>query len=190
MPSKIATIAAGIALSFSAGQLMAAKAMESTTVTCADLEWSAEVLAANPEIGAMCQTVYEKDGELFAKVSVEIQRMRGDRMTFRLINTDGSKGAPRSVKLGNDWRATIGGKVYSRSDLLPGQELNIYMPQDRFELSIGDDDAYINELVIIEEVVEVSEMPVTASPLFLVGLAGAGFLALGGLLGGIRRRLS
>ena len=37
---------------------------------------------------------------------------------------------------------------------------------------------------------EVVEMPTTASPLFLVGLAGGAFLALGGLLSGIRRRLS
>ena len=42
-------------------------------------------------------------------------------------------------------------------------------------------------MMVIEEA---TEMPTTASPLFLVGLAGGAFLALGGLLSGIRRRLS
>jgi hypothetical protein len=35
-----------------------------------------------------------------------------------------------------------------------------------------------------------TEMPTTASPLFLIGLAGGAFLALGGLLSGVRRRFS
>jgi LPXTG-motif cell wall-anchored protein len=43
-------------------------------------------------------------------------------------------------------------------------------------------------MVAIEE--EVVEMPTTASPLFLIGLAGGAFLALGGLLGRVRRRLA
>ena len=45
-----------------------------------------------------------------------------------------------------------------------------------------------HDLIVIEE--EVVEMPTTASPLFLFGLAGGAFLALGGLLSGLRRRLS
>ena len=40
---------------------------------------------------------------------------------------------------------------------------------------------------VIEEAVA---MPTTASPLFLLGAAGGAFLALGGLLSGLRRRLS
>ena len=47
---------------------------------------------------------------------------------------------------------------------------------------------YVNEIVVVEDVVEVTEMPTTASPLFLVGMAGGGFLALGGLLSAFRRR--
>ena len=49
----------------------------------------------------------------------------------------------------------------------------------------GPDEA---DLVVIEE--EVVEMPTTASPLFLIGAVGGAFLALGGMLSGIRRRFS
>jgi hypothetical protein len=189
VPRNIAAIAAGIALSLSAGQLMAAKAVESTAVVCADLNWSAEVLASNPDIGAMCQTVYEKDGELFAKVSIVVTRIRGNKLTFRPIHVDGTRGDTRSVTLASDWRAKIGGREYRLMDMVAGQELNVYLPEDRFALSIGDDDAYISELVVIEDVEEETIiMPTTASPLFLVGLAGGAFLALGGVLSGLRRR--
>ena len=102
--SKKMVVAVGMALSMSAGQLMAqdtnsAGAVQSSTVTCADLNWSAEVLAMNPDIGAMCQTVYEKDGKLYAKTSIEVVRVRGNTMTFRPKHIDGTLGDSRSVTL-------------------------------------------------------------------------------------------
>jgi hypothetical protein len=188
MSKKIA-LAVGMTLSLSAGQLMASTAVESTTVTCADLNWSAEVLAANPDIAQMCRTVYEKDGKLFAKTSVEVVRVRGNTMTFRPKHTDGTMGDSRSVTLESSWRATIGGRQYRASDLSRGQSLNVYLPEDRFALAVEDDDGLddADTMVAIEEA---TAMPETASPLFLVGLAGGVFLALGGMLSGIRRRLS
>jgi hypothetical protein len=185
--SKMVAVAFGMALSLSAGSLMAAKAVESTTVTCADLNWSAEVLTANPDIAQMCRTVYEKDGRLFAKTSVEVVRVRGNTMTFRPLHVDGTKGDSRSVTLDSGWRAKIAGREYRASDLMRGQNLNVYMPEDRFALAIEDEELDDSDFMAIEES---TEMPETASPLFLIGLAGGAFLALGGLLSGIRRRLA
>ena len=190
---KKLVVATGLALAMSAGQLMAQNASTADMVkeapTCADLNWSAEVLANNPDIGMTCQAVYEKDGKLFAKASIEVVRVRGNRMTFRTLHTDGTKGDSRSITLDPSWRAEIGGRTYRASDLMRGQQLNVYLPEDRFALAVEDVDGPDEaEIVVIEE--EVVEMPTTASPLFLVGLAGGAFLALGGLLSGIRRRLS
>ena len=193
MSQKKVVAAVGMALALSAGQLMAQEtsssgAVQSSTVTCADLNWSAEVLAANPDIAAMCQTVYEKDGRLFAKTSIEVVRVRGNTMTFRPKHTDGTLGDSRSVTLDSSWRANIGGRQYRASDLMRGQSLNVYLPEDRFALAVEDDDGLDDaDLMAIEDA---TEMPTTASPLFLVGLAGGAFLALGGLLSGIRRRLA
>ena len=160
-----------------------------TSPTCADLNWSAEVLAMNPDIAESCQGVFEKDGSLYAKVTIEVVRVRGNRMTFRPMHTDGTKGDSRGVSLANDWRAEIGGRQYRASDLMRGQQLNVYLPEDRFALAIADADGPDEaDIMMIEE--EVVEMPTTASPLFLFGLAGGAFLALGGLLTGLRRRLS
>ncbi|MEM1113823.1 MAG: hypothetical protein AAGI11_18060 [Pseudomonadota bacterium] len=190
---KKLVVATGLALSLSAGQLMAQNASTADMVkeapTCADLNWSAEVLANNPDIGMTCQAVYEKDGKLFAKASIEVVRVRGNRMTFRTLHTDGTKGDSRSVTLDPSWRAEIGGRSYRASDLMRGQQLNVYLPEDRFALAVEDmDGPDDSEIVVIEE--EMIEMPTTASPLFLVGLAGGALLALGGVLSGLRRRLS
>ncbi len=182
---KKLVVAMGMALALSAGSVTA----QDAAPTCADLNWSADVLAANPDIGASCQAVYEKDGKLYAKVSIEVIRVRGNRMTFRPLHTDGTTGDSRSVQLDSSWRAEIGGRQYRASDLMRGQQLNVYIPEDRFALAIEDADGPDEaDIMMIEE--EVVEMPTTASPLFLVGLAGGAFLALGGLLSGIRRRLS
>jgi len=187
--SKKMVIAVGMALSLSAGSLMAqGEKVPSTTVTCADLNWSAEVLAQNPDIAAMCQTVYEKDGRLFAKTSIEVVRVRGNTMTFRPKHIDGTLGDSRRVTLDSSWRAEIGGRQYRASDLMRGQNLNVYLPEDRFALAVVDADG--PDEADFMDIEDATEMPTTASPLFLVGLAGGAFLALGGLLSGIRRRLS
>ena len=182
---KKLVVAMGMALALSAGSATA----QDAAPTCADLNWSADVLAANADIGESCQAVYEKDGKLYAKVSIEVVRVRGNRMTFRPLHTDGTMGDSRSIQLDSSWRAEIGGRSYRASDLMRGQQLNVYIPEDRFALAIEDADGPDEaDIVMIEE--EVVEMPTTASPLFLVGLAGGAFLALGGLLSGLRRRLS
>ena len=192
MLKKKVVLAVGMTLAVSAGQLMAQEtnsvgAVQSTTVTCADLNWSAEVLARNPDIAAMCQTVYEKDGTLFAKTSIEVVRVRGNTMTFRPRHIDGTLGDSRTVTLDSSWRATIGGRQYRASDLSRGQNLNVYVPEDRFALAFEDDDG-LDDSDMMHEIEDATEMPTTASPLFLVGLVGGAFLALGGMLTGIRRR--
>jgi hypothetical protein len=191
---KQLVVAMGMALSLSMGQAMAQTNSSSegmdigTPTSCADLNWSAEALAANPDVAMSCQAVYEKNGELFAKATIEVVRVRGNRMTFRTLHTDGGKGDSRSIQLDNSWRAEIGGRSYRASDLMRGQQLNVYIPQDRFALAVEDADGLdVADMVVIEEVVE---MPTTASPLFLIGLAGGAFMALGGLLSGLRRRLA
>ena len=175
-----------MALSLTVGQAVAQDG--GTTPTCADLNWSADVLANNPDIGESCQAVYEKEGKLYAKATIEVIRVRGNRMTYRPLHTDGSKGDSRSVELDSAWRADIGGRKYRASDLMRGQQLNVYLPEDRFALAIADGEGLDEtDMVAVEEAVE---MPTTASPLFLIGLAGGAFVALGGLLSAVRRRIA
>lgn len=180
---------AGFALAVAASPMHAQEGGATTSaVSCDDLNWSAAVLAANPDISQTCRSVYEKDGKLYALAKVEVVRVRGNTMTFRTLHTDGTKGDSRSITLDPGFRANIGGREYRASDLMRGQELNVYLPEDRFALAVQDHDGLHDDDVV--EVVEAVSMPTTASPLFLFALAGAAFLGLGGLFGAVRRRQS
>jgi hypothetical protein len=181
MNKKIAA-AAGLALSLSAGQALA------QTPTCADLNWSADVLAENPDIGQLCQAVYEKNGKLYAKTTIEVVRVRGNRITFRPIRTDGSRGESRATTVGSGFRAEIGGRNYRVSDLMRGQQLNVYLPEDRFALAFEDTDGLDEGDMLAITAATAVAMPSTASPLFLIGAAGGAFLGLGAVLGRVRRR--
>jgi len=105
-------------------------------VACDDLKWSAQVLAVNPDIAMACQGVYEKDGILYAKASIEVVRVTGNRLRFRTLRTDGTKGAPRSVTLDGKWRVNLSGQEYRLMDLVEGQQLDIFLPEDRFALTV------------------------------------------------------
>lgn len=176
-------IGAAIALALS-GQALA----QEPAPTCDDLVWSAQVLAANPDIAMSCQGVYARNGELYAKVTIELTRVRGNRLTFRPQHTDGSKGAQRSINVSSSWRADIEGRKYRAGELLPGQELSVYMPEDRFALAVHDG-AFDGdeELITIEEAAVVA-MPKTASPVYAALGAGLALLAMGFVMT-TRRRL-
>ncbi len=182
-------VATGVGIALSMSQAMAQDERVESAVSCADLDWSAQVLAANPDIAQTCNAVYEKDGKLYAQAKIEVVRVRGNTITFRTLHTDGTKGDSRSVTVPSSWRANIAGRQYRASDLMRGQELNVYLPEDRFALHVEDDDGPDEaDVLVIEE--EVVAMPTTASPLFLAGLGGAALLGLGGVFGALRRRLS
>lgn len=188
MPHKKLVLALGAATLFSSAQLWAAKAVESTTVSCADLNWSAEVLAANPDIADLCQTVFEKDGKLYAKTQIEVVRVRDNTLTFRPIRTDGSLADSRSVTVDDSFRANIAGREYTVDQLRRTQKLNVYLPEDRFALAVEDSDG-LDETDTMHVIEEATEMPTTASPLYLIGLVGAALLAVGGFMTRTRKRL-
>ncbi|HBO13297.1 MAG TPA: hypothetical protein DD491_10985 [Halieaceae bacterium] len=109
--------------------------------TCDDLAWSAAALAANPDVGLLCQGVYVKGDTYYAKATIRITRVDGQRVTFVPYRRDGSLGRARSVSLKHDWKVMIDGKALTASNLVKGQELTVFIPQDRFAISIGGPDA-------------------------------------------------
>jgi hypothetical protein len=168
----------------------AVQAQESTA-TCDDLVWSAQVLADNPDIAMACQGVVEKNGELYAKVEIVLTRVRGNRLTFRPMHTDGTRGSARSVTVESSFRANIAGRNYRARELSSGQELNVYMPQDRFALAVhdGEFDGDEEMLTIEEAAVVAVAMPKTASPLYSIFAGALVLLGLGATLS-YRRKLA
>jgi len=105
---------------------------------CSDLEWSENVFQEYPDIAKACRGVFEKDGKLYAKATIEVLRVRGNRITFRLLETDGGKGNAHSITVPGSWRAMIAGRKYRAGDIVRGQALNVYVPEDRWGISVHD----------------------------------------------------
>jgi hypothetical protein len=110
--------------------------------TCDDLNWSALVLAANPDIRESCLGVYVLGDTYYARSRIELVRIRGNALTFRPQHRDGSFGKARRITVPPDWRVTVGGHRYGPRDLSPGQQLDVFLPEDRFALGVpGASDA-------------------------------------------------
>ncbi len=132
---KLAILGCAIA-TLSIGQQAAAQ----DELTCADIEWKSMVTDQYPSIADACDAVVEKKGRLYARIKVEIQRVRANTLTFQIINNDGSSGGTYSQNVGSTWRAKLSGQSYRARDLSRGQQLRVYMPHDRWALVHVDDD--------------------------------------------------
>jgi hypothetical protein len=163
-------------------------AMAQDDLSCSDIEWSSAVTDQYPSIADACDAVLMKNGKMFARIEVEVLRVRGRTLTFRIMNNDGSSGGSYSQTVDTSWRAKIGGQSFRPRDLSRGQMLNVYMPGDRWVVIHEDDDGPDEADAIA--LVAAPMLPETASPLPLIGLLGGMFLALGAGLGAIRRRFS
>lgn len=182
MTIKKMCLIGGVFIALISGQA----ALAQDDVSCADIDWSSVVTDQVPNVADACDDVVVKNGKMFARVKVELQRVRGRTLTFKLINKDGSSGGSYTQTVAPEWRANIGGTKYRPQDLARGQQLNVYLPHDRWAIIHEDEDG--PDVIDAVVVTAAPMLPKTASPLPLIGLLGAGFLALATGLGALRRR--
>jgi hypothetical protein len=180
---KLAVLA-GTCVALLFGQFAAAQ----TEMSCSDIEWGSVVTDRYPNIANACDAVMEKNGKMFARVEVEIQRVRGRTVTFKILNNDGTSGGSYSQKVDSNWRASIAGRSYRASDLVRGQKLSVYVPSDRWAIIHLDADG--PDVADAVPLTAAPMLPKTASPLPLFGLFGGGFILLAAGLGALRRRVS
>ena len=191
MRNTLVTTLSAIALS-----AFALPAAAQTDLTCADIDFTAEMRARYSDIDKSCLDVVEINGERFAKMNVELIRTRGNTATFKFKHNDGTFGPVQTATLPADWRAEIGGREYRIRELTRGQELNIYLPSDRWEADLvapaATYTAYTGYTMMedTEEETTMAALPSTASPLFAIGGLGGLALMLASALGIYRRRTS
>lgn len=143
-------------------------------------------------LGDACQDVVEVDGERFAKMSVEIIRTSSNRATFKFKMPDGSYGPIQSADLDPSWRAEIEGRSYRLRELGAGQELNIYLPSDRWEAHVATNMtgyfAVYYPVAMEEDAGRGAALPSTASFMPMFGLLGGAALFSAFLMRVFRRR--
>ena len=168
--------------------------------TCQDLVFASEITNRFPRASDACLGVVEKDGRQFAKFTARIERVSGGTVHARFRMPDGSLTDSYSFNPPSNSRVQIGSRSFRFRDLSRGQEVNVYLPPDRFALATHEDETADFEQPTVTRVVIVplavapassssgTALPSTASPLPLVGLLGGTFVLLGAGLTVLRRR--
>lgn len=184
----------------SAGLLAAAPA--SAEVTCNDITFTGPVAAEFPTARDFCLGVAERDGEPYAHFVGEVDRVRGGTVYMKFKKASGGYGKTVSFTPPSDFRAKIDGRSYSVRSLERGQELDVWLPNNRWEIAQQDTpEEFVAASSVAMYAIEEPEageseyqaaamLPRTASPWPAVGLAGASLLGLAGLVALWRRRLS
>jgi hypothetical protein len=166
---------------------------------CGDIEFTGEVARQLPNAADACLDIVERDGRPYAHFEARIVRASNSEVVAEFRRPDGSYGDPVSFTPPSDARVRIQGRSYRYRDLARGQELDVYMPPDRWEIAVyqepGDDvdfesAAAVTPVALQEPSPQVAAaLPRTASPLPLVALLGLAFTALGAAVAGLRYRL-
>lgn len=157
-----------------------------SALTCADFRPTQEALDRFPDLIGACQSVVERDGQLYGKFPATVRRASFSSVTLYLPVTDHTF----TVKPESDSRVLIGGRKYRPRDLERGQEVNIYLLASAFATPDVEEIALVTEsdVMISHPVAPAAALPTTASPWPTVGAASVLLLAMGWVIR--RRRLS
>jgi hypothetical protein len=100
--------------------------------SCSDIRWQEQIRQLYPNIAAACQEVVVSNDTRFARFSgelVQANRNGSVKIDFKDRNGD-SLGKATTLQLAPNQRAFIEGKYFRFSELMPGQQLNLYVPEN------------------------------------------------------------
>ena len=187
----IAGVALALAGFLSGGGAMAQGAARSgipapqvSEETCAEVEWSSQVLQQYPQISEACQEVVTVNGENWARVEGRlIQVNPNGSVTSMVLARDGRRLGRLTLKPAPGQKVMMDGREYSFNQLHTGAILNLYIPEHMY--AVATEPMVQNEMAEIEpapaeEVAQMPrQLPATAGPLPWVLLAGGGILLVG-----------
>jgi LPXTG-motif cell wall-anchored protein len=168
---------------------------------CGNIVFGSAITDQFPNAKDACLGVVTRDGAQFASFEARIINARGGTVEAEFKQPDGSWGNPVTFTPDPDMRVRIRGQTYRLRDLARGQELNVYLPSDRWEIAAQTDATAEFEtaptvtFAALEPApaapaARVATLPSTGSPLPLLALVGAFLAALGaGVVAPLRRKL-
>jgi len=167
--------------------------------SCRDLTFTGPVARQFPDARDACLGVETRDGRQYAHFNARIRNVRGNIVEAEFKLPDGSYTRQISFTPDPDARVRIAGRDYRYRDLSRGQELDVWLPPDRWEIVVPQDPEQSFAAAPTVAVFAISEptpsvaantLPRTASVLPLTGAFGGLLTVLGFAVAGIRRRLS
>jgi len=150
---------------------------------CGAVTFTGAIISQFPEAGNACLEIVTREGKQYAHFKGEIVSVSGSQVRARFELPNGGYSKTYAFTPNPDARANIKGTRYRFRDLTKGQELDIYLPPDRWEFVVPETETLAAAPTL--EVVQVTTvttaapaaLPKTASPVPLLGLL-SGMLAL------------
>ena len=154
-----------------------------TALSCSDFNPTEEAIERYPDLIGACEAVVERDGELYGRFKTVVRRVGVRNVTLYLPATDHTF----TVRPEAGKRLNVGGRMMRPENLMPGQELSIYLSVSELATPDIEEIALVTdeELIISHPVTIVTALPTTAS--LLPALGGAGILLVAAGL--VTRRL-
>jgi hypothetical protein len=163
---------------------------------CGNIRFTGDITSRLPNARDACLGIVERDGRSYAHFEGRIVRVSGSEVVAEFRRPDGTYGNPVSFTPAADARVRIEGRSYRYRDLSRGQELDVYLPPDRWEIAVYTADNVdfetaptVTAVPLREPSPEVAALPRTATPLPLLALAGVLLMGLGAVVAGVRYRL-
>jgi hypothetical protein len=98
-------------------------------MSCFDVRYSLDFLDRYPMAPAICQTVVEKDGIKYAKMSAKVTDKKDGTVMVGFENVAGTVLAKLELQPQPGSTVTIGGKEMKWSDVKVGDSLTFYLPE-------------------------------------------------------------
>ena len=114
---------------------------EMTQLSCKDFVPTQEALDRFPDLAGACEGVVERDGELYGLFRAEVRRVRGNNITLHLPAT----GHTFTIKPEPSARVLIDGRKVRPRDLMPRDEISIYLSASEFAKPDVQEIAFITE---------------------------------------------
>ena len=164
----------------------ASNAQEPSALTCADFRPTEAAMERFPELIGACESVVERNGELYGKFTAIVRRASSRSVTLFIPAVDRTF----SVEPQPDARVEIGGRKYRPRELNRGQEIHIYLATSEFAEPDIDEVAFVTEeeLIIEHTVMPVEALPTTASLWPGLALGSVVLLGIGAIIRRIRGR--
>jgi hypothetical protein len=167
-------------------------------LSCDDLTFTGPVARQFPDARDACLGVETREGRPYAHFNARIRNVRSNIVEAEFKLPDGTYGRPITFSPDPDARVRIAGRDYRYRDLSRGQELDVWLPPDRWEIVVPADPEQSFAAAPTVAVFAISEptpalaantLPRTASVLPLAGALGGLLTVLGFAVARIRRRL-
>lgn len=133
-PFSVAILAAAFLSANASGQ-------EMTQLSCKDFIPTQEARERFPDLAGACEGVVERDGELYGLFRAEVRRVRGNNITLHLPATDHTF----TVRPDPATWVMAGDKKVRARDLMPTQDIRVYLSASEFAKPDVEEIAFITE---------------------------------------------